>query len=55
MRLNERLPLADERTEFVRGEVHAVEVGKAVLSLDILNLQLDFAERVLLITSREVG
>jgi len=43
------LPLADEGAEFVRGEVEAVEVGQAVLSLDLVDAQLDLAESVVLI------
>ena len=43
------LPLLDERTELVRGEVHTVEVGEAVLALDFINSQLDLAESTVLI------
>jgi hypothetical protein len=35
--LDERLPLANERSQLVRGEGHAVEVGEAVLSLDFVD------------------
>ena len=35
--LNQRLPLADERSEFVGGEVEAVEVGQTVLALDLVD------------------
>jgi hypothetical protein len=42
------LPLADHGAELVRGHVHTVEVGEAVLALDLINTQLDLAERVLL-------
>ena len=35
--LDERLPLADERAQLVRGEVEAVEVGEAVLALDLVD------------------
>jgi hypothetical protein len=52
--LNERLPLADERAELVGGEVHAVERGQAVLARNILNAELDLAERLLLVVV-EVG
>jgi hypothetical protein len=47
--LDERLPLADERAELVRGEVETVEVGQAVLALDLVDAELDLAERVVLI------
>lgn len=47
--LNERLPLADERAELVGGEVETVEVGQAVLALDLVDAELDLAERVVLI------
>ena len=43
------LPLADHGAELVRGHVHTVEVGEAVLALDLINSQLDLAERVLLV------
>ena len=47
--LDERLPLADERAELVGGEVEAVEVGQAVLALDLVDAELDLAEGVVLI------
>lgn len=47
--LNEGLPLADERAELVRGEVETVEVGQAVLALDLVDTELDLAEGVVLI------
>jgi hypothetical protein len=43
------LPLADERAELVGGEVEAVEVGQAVLALDLVDAELDLAESVVLI------
>jgi hypothetical protein len=43
------LPLADERAELVGGEVETVEVGQAVLALDLVDAELDLAERVVLI------
>lgn len=49
VRLDEGLPFADEGAELVRGKVHAVEVGQAVLALDLVNTELDLAERLLLI------
>lgn len=47
--LDQRLPLAHERAQLVRGEVQAVEVGQAVLALDLVHAELDLAERVVLI------
>ena len=47
--LNERLPLADEGAQLVGGEVQAVEVGQAVLALDLIDAELDLAEGVVLI------
>lgn len=43
------LPLADERAELVGGEVEAVEVGQAVLALDLVDAELDLAESVVLV------
>jgi hypothetical protein len=37
------LPLADKRSEFVGGQVHAIERGQACAALDILNLELHLA------------
>lgn len=45
VRLDEGLPFADERTEFVGGEVHAVEGEECVLALDFIDSELDLAER----------
>lgn len=47
--LDEGLPLADERAELVGGEVQTVEVGQAVLALDLVDTELDLAESVVLI------
>ena len=35
--LNQRLPLSDERSKFVGCEVETVEVGQAVLALDLID------------------
>ena len=43
------LPLADEGAELVRGEVETVEVGQAVLALDLIDSELDLAESVVLV------
>ena len=47
--LDQRLPLSDEGSEFVGGEVETVEVGQAVLALDLVDAELDLAESVVLI------
>lgn len=47
--LNQRLPLADEGAQLVGCEVETVEVGQAVLALDLIDSELDLAERVVLI------
>lgn len=52
--LDEGLPLADERAELVRGKVEAVEVGQAVLALDLVDAELDLAEGMVLVLL-EVG
>lgn len=49
VRLDQRLPLADERAQLVGREIHAVEVEQGVLALDFVHAQLDFAEGLLLI------
>eukprot|EP00842_Homolaphlyctis_polyrhiza_P006672 jgi/Hompol1/7005/HPOL_003815-RA len=47
VRLNERLPLLDERAELVRSHLHAVEVGEAGVARNFLDLELDLAETVI--------
>ena len=47
--LNQRLPLSDERSKLVGCEVETVEVGQAVLSLNLIDSELDLSERVVLI------
>lgn len=47
MRLNERLPLFDERAQLIGGEIHAVEVGETCFASHFLDLQLDLSESVL--------
>jgi len=46
---DESLPFSDQGPELVGGEVEAVEVGQAVLSLDLIDAKLDLAETVVLI------
>lgn len=47
--LDQRLPLADEGAQLVGGKVQAVEVGQAVLALDLIHTKLDLAESVVLV------
>lgn len=47
--LDEGLPLADERAELVRGEVETMEVGQAVLALDLIDTELNLAEGVVFV------
>ena len=47
--LDQGLPLSDQGSELVRGQGHAVERGKAVLALDVLDPQLDLSEALVLI------
>jgi hypothetical protein len=47
--LNQGLPLSDEGSELVGCEVETVEVGQAVLSLDLIDTELDLSESVVLI------
>ena len=47
--LDERLPLADKGAELVGGEVHAPEVAKDLLALDLLNAELNLAVGIVLV------
>lgn len=47
--LDQGLPLADERSQLVGCEVETVEVGQAVLALNLVDSELDLAEGVVLI------
>jgi len=47
--LNQGLPFSDERSQLVGCEVETVEVGQAVLSLNLIDSELDLSERVVLI------
>lgn len=47
--LDQGLPLADERPKLVGCEVETVEVGQAVLALNLVDAELDLAEGVVLI------
>jgi len=41
--INQSLPFSDELTELVSGHIHGVEVGQAVLSLDVFDGKLDLS------------
>lgn len=47
--LDECLPLSNKGAQLVGCEVQAMEIGKAVLPLDLIDTELDFAESVILI------
>ena len=47
--LDESLPLADQRTELVCGEVHAVELSQAVATLNVVASKLNLSESLVLI------
>lgn len=47
--LDQRLPLSDKGSELVGCEVETVEVGQAVLSLNLIDTELDLSECVVLI------
>jgi hypothetical protein len=49
VRLDESLPLAHKRPQFVGSEVHAMEVGQTVLSLNLIHAKLDLAESVIFV------
>lgn len=46
---DERLPLADQGSQFISSEVEAVEVGQTVLSLDLVHTKLDLTESVVFV------
>jgi hypothetical protein len=52
--LDQGLPLADQGAQLVGGKVQTVEVGQAVLALDLIDAELDLAEGVVFIVL-EVG
>lgn len=52
--LDQGLPLADQGAQLISGEVQTVEVGQTVLALNLVDAELDLAERVVLIIL-EVG
>ena len=46
---DERLPLADQGSQFISSEVEAVEVGQTVLSLDLVHTKLNLTESVVFV------
>jgi len=52
--LNHGEVLADKRAELVGGHVHTKEVGKALVALDLIDLELELAEGVDLLGALEV-
>ena len=44
VRFDEGLPFANQRTEFVGSKIHPMEIGEAVLALDLVDAELDFAK-----------
>lgn len=47
--LDQGLPLSDEGSELVRSEIKTVEVSQTVLSLDLIDTELDLSECVVFI------
>jgi hypothetical protein len=52
---NETLPLSDQGAKFVTGDVHAMEVGKNIISANILTDKLDLAVSLALVTTIEIS
>jgi hypothetical protein len=52
--LNQSLPLLDHGSELVRGQAHTIELGQAVLALDIIDDQLELAKGPLSILENEL-
>ena len=46
---NQRLPLSNQGSELVGCEVETVEVGQAVLSLNLIDTELDLSESMVLV------
>ena len=46
---DEGLPFADQRAQLIGGEVETVEIGEAVLALDFVDAEFDFAEGVVFV------
>jgi hypothetical protein len=54
VRVDERLPLLDERVELLAGQVHAVEVGQDVRALHVLRHELELAVALLLVPALQL-
>jgi hypothetical protein len=52
---NESLPLSDQGAEFVTGDIHSVEVGEDIISVDIFSNKLDLAVSLALITTVKIS
>ena len=52
--LDKSLPLSDHGSQLISGEVHTVEVGEQVLTLNFIDSQLDLSVRVVL-RSLQIG
>lgn len=52
---NEGLPFADQGAKFVTGDIHTMEVGKNIISMNILAHKLDFAVSLAFITTVEIS
>lgn len=46
--LNERVPFFDHRACLISGDVHSIEVGVAIESLNLINLELELSPGLLL-------
>jgi len=53
--INESLPLSDELAKLVSGHVHSMEVGKAGLTLDVFNAELDLSPSILVLVQISEG
>lgn len=53
-RLNESVPLLDESAKLVSGDIHAMEVGVAVVTLDFFDLHLHLSPGVVMGLSVQV-
>lgn len=54
-RLNERVPLLDQRARLVAGNVHAVEVGVAVVAFNFFALDLHLSPGVFVSLAVQIG
>lgn len=52
---NKSVPFLHEGAKLISGDVHSVEVSKAVISLDFFNLDLHFSPGVVLLISVQIS